>query len=195
MDIGYKITFHSFWHCGSGLASGADADLLVIKDKDGLPFVPGKTIKGLVKEAVDLLHPCFEGYIDVFGEEGKTRSMSFFSDATLPKDEHQYLSHDDNKHLSKFLYQNISGTTITDGGVADGNTLRKIQVCVPCVLEGKILNVPDKKPDKENSKAVAISDLLVDGLRYIKRLGAWRNRGLGRCTIEIIEPEQKGGES
>jgi hypothetical protein len=31
MNIHYKITFHTYWHCGSGLASGADADLLVIK--------------------------------------------------------------------------------------------------------------------------------------------------------------------
>ncbi len=56
MDIRYKIQFHTFWHCGSGLASGADADLLVIKDKDGIPYVPGKTVKGLLREAFDLLY-------------------------------------------------------------------------------------------------------------------------------------------
>lgn len=176
MNINYKITFHTFWHCGSGLASGADADLLVIKDKDGLPYVPGKTIKGLVREAVDLLHPNIDGYIDVFGEEGKTRSTSFFSDATLPKEEHQYLSHDDNKHLSQYLYQNISGTAITNEGVADGKTLRKIEVCIPCELEGEIIDVPE-----------TISESIVGGLKYIKRLGAWRNRGLGRCTFDITK--------
>ena len=53
MNIKYKIKFYSDWHCGSGLSSGADLDLLVIKDKDGLPFVPGKTIKGLLLEAVE----------------------------------------------------------------------------------------------------------------------------------------------
>ena len=31
MDIIYKIEFFSDWHCGSGLSSGADVDLLVVK--------------------------------------------------------------------------------------------------------------------------------------------------------------------
>ena len=51
MDIKYLIKFYNEWHCGSGLAAGADVDLLVIKDKNGLPFVPGKTMKGLMREA------------------------------------------------------------------------------------------------------------------------------------------------
>lgn len=45
MDIKYKIEFFSNWHCGSGLAAGADVDALVVKDCNGLPYVPGKTIK------------------------------------------------------------------------------------------------------------------------------------------------------
>ena len=53
MDIKYTITMHSYWHCGSGLAAGSDVDALVVKDSNGLPFVPGKTMKGLVKEAVE----------------------------------------------------------------------------------------------------------------------------------------------
>ena len=54
-DIKYKITFFSNWHCGSGLAAGADTDELVIKDRNGLPYVPGRTIKGLLREAVMML--------------------------------------------------------------------------------------------------------------------------------------------
>ena len=53
MKIKYKIEFHTDWHCGSGLAAGADVDALVVKDKNGMPFIPGKTIKGLVREAVE----------------------------------------------------------------------------------------------------------------------------------------------
>lgn len=52
MDIHYSIKFHTDWHCGSGLAAGADVDALVVKDKNRLPFIPGKTIKGLVREAM-----------------------------------------------------------------------------------------------------------------------------------------------
>ncbi|MDE6805090.1 MAG: hypothetical protein K2J29_10705, partial [Muribaculaceae bacterium] len=53
MDIRYRIEFFSDWHCGSGLSAGADVDALVIKDDCGLPFVPGKTVKGLVREAME----------------------------------------------------------------------------------------------------------------------------------------------
>lgn len=32
MRIDYSIEFFSYWHCGSGLAAGADVDELAIKD-------------------------------------------------------------------------------------------------------------------------------------------------------------------
>lgn len=180
MNIRYKIKFHTYWHCGSGLASGADADLLVIKDNDGLPYVPGKTIKGLLREVVDLLYPekiDTNEYKAVFGikeEKGKgMRSDSFFKDVTLSEKEHDYIS---SKRQSQLLYQTLSSTAITDEGVADDNTLRKIQVCIPCELEGEILDVPEQ-----------MVSCISLALLYIKRLGAWRNRGLGRCSIEVIK--------
>ena len=49
MRIDYSIEFFSYWHCGSGLAAGADVDELAIKDGDGLPYVPGRTVKGLLR--------------------------------------------------------------------------------------------------------------------------------------------------
>ena len=181
MNIYYKITFHTYWHCGSGLASGADADLLVIKDKDGLPYVPGKTIKGLIKEAVDLLYPDNKDtndYNSVFGisGEGKKKSIrsdSFFKDATLLDNERKFIVL---KKNACHLYQTISSTAITDEGIADDKTLRKIQVCIPCELEGEILDVPE-----------GIAEVIISSLNYIKRLGAWRNRGLGRCTFKLVE--------
>ena len=50
--IEYTITFLSDWHAGSGLSSGAEADAVVIKEDKNLPYLPGKTIKGLVKDAL-----------------------------------------------------------------------------------------------------------------------------------------------
>jgi CRISPR/Cas system CMR subunit Cmr4 (Cas7 group RAMP superfamily) len=51
----YKIEFLSDWHCGSGLSSGSDLDSLCIKDELNLPFVPGKTLKGLLHEAAEVI--------------------------------------------------------------------------------------------------------------------------------------------
>lgn len=186
----YDIIFHTDWHCGAGLAAGADVDVLVIKDKDGLPYVPGKTIKGLVREAVDLLYGCnIKGYEAVFGRiEGKSggaRSESFFTSAVLENTERQYiLAH----NAAGYLYRSLASTAIDDNGIAETGSLRKIQVAVPCKLHGEIYGI-----DENMLKCIK------EAMSYIKRLGQWRNRGLGRCTmnnfVENDWEEKKGGNN
>jgi len=53
MELNYKIKILSDWHIGSGLDSATDVDALVLKDDNKLPYIPGKTIKGLIKDAVN----------------------------------------------------------------------------------------------------------------------------------------------
>lgn len=102
VTLTYSLSFYSEWHCGSGLAAGADVDALVVKDRDGLPYVPGKTIKGLVREAVETIIQCstkgnniksikkncteiysceeiYKMFAGVFGN-GMERSWNIFSD-------------------------------------------------------------------------------------------------------------------
>lgn len=178
-NIHYTITFHSYWHCGSGLAAGADVDALVVKDKDGMPYIPGKTIKGLVREAVDEMltmrdvTEASRGYLSLFGnfDENKGemhKSESFFTNAGLKEIESIR-----NQGLQKHLYTSVAQTSIdSESGTAKKHSLRKTEVVVPCDLEGHILNVPDE-----------MVDTVKDALRFIKCLGVGRNRGLGRCTI------------
>jgi len=180
MDIKYKITFYSDWHCGSGLSAGADVDLLVIKDKNGLPFVPGKTIKGLVREAlIDIKN--FSGKdinIDqLLGkqntkEEDMQNGDLFFTNASIPENIAKEII---DAGATSYLYTAISSTAIEEDGVAKEHSLRRMEVTVPCELEGCIYDVPESsKKDIE------------DALKYIKRLGQNRNRGLGRCDITLI---------
>jgi CRISPR/Cas system CSM-associated protein Csm3 (group 7 of RAMP superfamily) len=189
-DIKYRIEFFTDWHCGSGLSSGADLDLLVIKDKDKLPFIPGKTIKGLVREAVeeingfatdkkkseDEIAAIFGKQENVKQEEGK-QGCCFFKNATLKDDLKKVIVQN---NLQDYLYRSIASTAIDDKGIAVEHSLRKMEVAVPCELKGEILNVPDN-----------FADLMEEGLKFIKRLGQNRNRGLGRCQITDIE---KGGQ-
>ncbi|MDR1897345.1 MAG: RAMP superfamily CRISPR-associated protein [Prevotellaceae bacterium] len=188
MNIHYQIEFFTDWHCGSGLSSGADLDLLVIKDKDRLPFVPGKTMKGLIREAVEEISGFSKSEIDlteIFGVEANSansietkQGCCFFTNAEL-KDE---LKNAIKSYLyQEYLYHSIASTSIDEKGIADDKSLRKIEVCVPCKLYGQILDVPDE-PSKE---------IIIKGLKFIKRLGQNRNRGLGRCSISIIN----GGEA
>jgi CRISPR/Cas system CSM-associated protein Csm3 (group 7 of RAMP superfamily) len=190
----YRIEFFTDWHCGSGLSSGADLDLLVIKDKDGLPFIPGKTIKGLVREAVediiDSLSPRETVYTAnmpnaitaVFGREVNAKKepdkmgyqgCAFFTNAELSADLRKVIVE---KGLQEHLYRSVASTAIDDEGIAVKHSLRKMEVTVPCTLEGEILDVPKN-----------FTETMERGLKFIKRLGQNRNRGLGRCSISIIK--------
>jgi CRISPR/Cas system CSM-associated protein Csm3 (group 7 of RAMP superfamily) len=174
-NIKYKIEFFTDWHCGSGLSSGADLDLLVIKDKDRLPFVPGKTIKGLVREAAEEILKFRKQPLDeiknVFGEEGKSQGRTFFTNAALPEDMRKAIIKD---NLQEYLYRSVASTAIDDNGIAKEHSLRKMQVTVPCTLVGEILDVPED-----------FVASIENGLKFIKRLGQNRNRGLGRCSFQL----------
>jgi len=199
-DIKYKIEFFSDWNCGSGLSAGADVDSLVIKNNLGLPFVPGKTIKGLLRDAAydlidtevskvdaDLLSQCFGIAPVKINDKEETRvesALSFFTNAQLAADIQNYFENTEPNSYKAMkkesLYRKISSTKIdSKRGVAEKNSLRKIQVSIPLELYGEIQNVPEK---------------CVEGLsqcmKMIKRLGTSRNRGFGRCKLEIIEQKE-----
>lgn len=192
-EITYNIEFFSDWHCGSGLAAGADVDALVVKDKDGLPFVPGKTIKGLIKEAVDDINQFSkkedkvseENFKKAFGffdkdsdKDNNEKGYLFFANAELPLNVRETII---KNNAQKFFFRSIASTAIGKDGIADEHSLRKMQVTVPCTLQGKII------ADKINSD---IENIIITAFDYIKRLGQNRNRGLGRCKFTHIQTKE-----
>ena len=198
MNISYKIKFYSDWHCGSGLSSGVDLDMLVIKDKDGLPFVPGKTIKGLLLEAVEEINAISEQKFDddikkVFGvfdkKEKGMQGCCFFTNVSIEKELGMAIR---KGQLQEHLFRTIASTAINENGVSKDNSLRKTEVSIPCELIGEILDVPDSyfvKKETGKIEGVGFGKRLEEGLKFIKRLGQNRNRGLGRCSFEIINEE------
>ncbi len=192
-NIKYKVEFFDLWHTGSGLAAGADVDALVIKDKNNLPYIPGKTIKGLVREALETIlllredsdkQKIVEENFGVLKEKNKDkepeyimkRGEVFFKNATLSKELTQAIISD--LHLYRHLYHSISSTAIEDG-IAKEHSLRRTETTIPTILYGEILYV-DSSITKEVGEA----------LSFIKRLGVGRNRGLGRCQFTILNEEE-----
>jgi len=165
----YSITFYDFWHLSSGTSAGPSMDSLVVKDSDGLPYLPGKTLKGLVKEMVELLDNTKVKII--FGDEGSKIANSYFSNATLDEDTSSYLIN--NPTLKKHLFDKVTSTQIGENGIAVDKSLREIEVVVPLLLSGTI-----ECEDEE---------LITQALGMIKQIGLNRNRGLGRCKIEVIK--------
>lgn len=188
-QITIKIEFFSPWNCSSGLSAGSDADSLVIKTPDNLPYIPGRTVKGLIRNAI-------EDYIslsgknfpidEMFGKGTETDNDEdmpkmghlFFSDATLAHNEAQSIIAG---RLSDFLYQNRTSTAIdSKSGIAKDHSLRTIEVTVPCTLYATVLNVDDN-----------LIAIMQQALGLIKNIGTGRNRGMGRCRFSI----EGGGEA
>jgi len=46
-----EFNIHSYWHAGSGRGDGPERDALVRRTKNGLPFLPARTVAGLCREA------------------------------------------------------------------------------------------------------------------------------------------------
>ncbi len=189
----YKIEFLSDWHVGSGLTAGAETDAEVLKDRRNLPYIPGKTIKGLLRDAVREMQEVNQIDRDIadelFGYEVKDdqnqvvrthKGSLFFSNANLPKDEQKEIP----SELADFLYRNISSTKITNKGVAKANSLRTMEVCMPITLVGEINCY---KEGKEKELTQKEKELLQKALKWVRRLGVNRNRGLGRCQFVELE--------
>lgn len=198
MDISYKIIIYSDWHCGSGLTAGADVDALAIKDNNILPYIPGKTIKGLMREAMEDLYsyentqtPAIDNkprrilFNNSFGYFANNpneiiRGEAFFTNAELEEEIQNKII---TNKIQNYLYRSIASTAI-ENGIAKDNSLHRIQTTVPCILYGAIKNIP-----------IELTNDIEKALKYIKRLGVNRNRGLGRCDIKLIKKEEKGGNA
>lgn len=184
MKLEYKIEILSDWHIGAGLDSATDADALVLKDDNQLPLIPGKTIKGLFKDAVrdlidigkaneDDLKKIFGKMDDSKKDHESFKGIAFFSDAKLSKEEEDEIS---SNKLSNLLYRNIASTAIDKNGLAKDKSLRVSQVTMPLQLVGYINDLEEKD-----------IELLKTALRLIRHFGVSRNRGLGRCKFHHLE--------
>ena len=185
-NIKYILKFYSDWHCGSGLVGGAEVDDLVIKDNEGLPYVPGKTIKGLIRETVvDFLGLTYgkeipqektEAFYKSFGCAGNGSSdikgSAFFTNAELGSDERKWIK---DTHTQKFLYGSQAFVKISETGIAVDHSLREMEKVIPCTLEGEIVDLDEH-----------IVDEVKWGMKAVKRLGADRNRGFGRCEFVVL---------
>lgn len=186
-SITYQIEFFDYWHAGSGLTGSTYADSLVNKNDSGLPIIPGKTIKGLLREAAEEINRLNKDLISeefintVFGvraEKGNSsmdkEGKSFFTNAGLSKHLSEALA--DDASLKKELFKVISSTEIDENGQAKEGSLRQMEVTIPLTLYGRIENFPEGEEKK-----------LETCFNWVKRLGQNRNRGLGRCQFSILK--------
>lgn len=188
-EITITYRFLSYWHISAGVGRGPDADLTVVKDAAGLPIIPGRTAKGLWRDACrELLRRDGQSteslknvFTSAFGPEFATtadensryqgdRGSWHFPTAELPDEVRRHL---DPKYIPS-LYRTIASTALDETGLAKAHTLRTIEVVIPLELTSK-MRCPD-----ENSKA-----LLSRATVFFRSLGLKRRRGFGRVEVSV----------
>jgi hypothetical protein len=188
----------SCWHPGTGRGGGTRLDAVTHRDRSRLPALPGRTVKGLVRDAV-YRWECFGGYYpanerpevscteQLFGPHGEGAEtwpgLLRFSSATLPEEVAEYLAA--TPELAAGLYRSHFSTAIErESGTALKNSLRGIEVVVPLTLYAKVVTLPGARHrDLEQDWP----RLLRAALPLLRAVGAHRSRGLGRARVTLPE--------
>lgn len=187
------IDIQSYWHPGTGRGSGFHLDAVTHTGADGLPRLPGRTLKGLLRDAVYRAEQwgwptapsgSTEALFGPLGRDGQPTRPGLLrvSDATLPDEVTAYLTADTGKPLVPGLYREHFSTAIDVAtGVAASRSLRGMQVVVPLTLEAVVTEIPGVAAVPDWRTRIAAVFPLVTAV------GAQRTRGFGRAHLHWKE--------
>ncbi|MEE3422280.1 MAG: RAMP superfamily CRISPR-associated protein [Succinimonas sp.] len=155
------VNFLGCWFVSAGQEKGAYTDELILRDADGFPFVPGKTLKGVFREAFRVAGN--SGWFDkfnsegldkavfrdrliqtIFGHDGKKEGFSqdelhaegliHFTNAALPATVKESIG-----EKKEYLFTTVQSTAIdNESGTALNQSLRTIEAAVPMHLLAEI---------------------------------------------------------
>ncbi|MBF0305381.1 MAG: hypothetical protein HQL41_07015 [Alphaproteobacteria bacterium] len=198
-----RFELRNWWHAGTGKGVRGHVDASPVRSPEGLPYLPGRTVRGLVREALTLtssLQPelvpaqapfwfCGRGMGDddrvapgrsrYLTEPGHAR----FHDATMPREWRRWSARQ--PEMIEHMYEVLSATAIAESGLARGQTLRSIEVAPPLELWARVRI--EEPPDWSWRQALEWSVPLIRGL------GSGRNRGLGRVVVSVHDLDEGGG--
>lgn len=177
---------------GSGEGFGAIIDQDVVFDDLGIPYIPGKRLKGLLRDSYEeiynLLNPgkaCPPNIL--FGSPGQPESSPLFVSNFYPEDyENLKLALEilRSKHPEVFSPEAVldaftyirQQTAIDDDGIAREHSLRTIRVLKKGLVFAGSIYLDEKSIDKYYAETV---DILAISAANLKRFGTKRTRGFG----------------
>lgn len=177
----------------SGEIYNSLADIDVVYDRHGLPYIPAKRIKGCIREAylelVDFGKYAEETMIKIFGDEGGHEAafsignayVEFYEDLCLDleRNENNSVTHPQNV-LNLYTYIRSQTSIDYKTGSAQKNTLRNMRV----VKKGVVF-YSDVQFHTELTKEEI--DSFIDAAQMVKHMGVRRTRGLGLVRISKID--------
>ncbi|HSI85916.1 MAG: RAMP superfamily CRISPR-associated protein [Candidatus Methylacidiphilales bacterium] len=190
------ITFEHYWHCGSGQAGEGDVDLLPVVEDCGLPYVPGRAIRGRLKWAAREAGWNNADLQALFGKEdarsletmgrlqlSSGRMMDGFASAAR---EHFRNKRTHHPQVAS-LFEDIASTSMKNG-VAQAKSLRRVRYSVPVIVVADVSLIEDPKVDVTWNRLQQLVTLLL-------AIGKSKHDGFGWCRATLAEidssPEQQ----
>lgn len=184
-----KIILQSDMCCGTGTGDGVRFDILSAYDEYGLPYIPAKRLKGLLREQMEFLSNC--GYLNwskidtLFGNGSQAGSITV-SNAHIQNADpikralNQYFLKDGTIYTPSTVqnvYTVARHATAIEKGVAKDKSLRTFGAVPKGTIFQAQISYP---PDAERNIARAVG--------LLNQIGLSRTRGFGEvvCSLENV---------
>jgi CRISPR/Cas system CMR subunit Cmr4 (Cas7 group RAMP superfamily) len=196
MRIDYKIRFKSDFHIGSGGGIPGVVDNALKFDADGIPEISGKTVKGLLKDAIkSLIYICNDPNGNevmelIFGKEGKDETCFRFNTPNIESVERNRIRQNPHFH---YRISSVKTRNAIDRRrlVAKEKALFSTEIAPPFLeYSGSIVKIKEFNPSLKDD----ILFYIIAGLRFITHLGGNRRRGCGLLRFEITGVYDVSGE-
>jgi CRISPR-associated protein Csx10 len=210
--IKYKIKFLSEYHIGDGFSFAGIVDNTTIKDGYGRLIIPGHTIKGVVRDALENLLscyniPCCNGTLknggvlcgvsppvnsgrkcficQIFGSPF-SKGNFYFTPAVYEEKYRDGIVKEEVKDLllpSQFRISAHNKIDRETGRAMEKHLFTYELGSSAEAFYGEITDIAQTRNELDKCEV-----LLVAALRLVRGIGGRRRKGWGRCTIEILEP-------
>jgi hypothetical protein len=198
MTLHLSIDILSFWRVGTGKGVAGRLDAMCHRDELGFPILPGKNLRGLLRDAVAQAHAlCWTAVCPdaLFGSRaGVHDDADDLPDATvpgvlrvgnamLPSIDMCVISENPERIAQLFAVRRATAM-VSDRGVAMPRSLRFEEVAVPVGLHARL--------DPMGVMPADWQDALIVAAPLIRAIGSGRTRGLGRCRTVCSRVEHGG---
>lgn len=202
-----SIHFNNNFIVGSGYGVAGYLDDTVMKDENGLPYLPGTTLKGNIRQAcVDIAKIAGIMVYDTSAKELKAllgagkdlsdpRAFSpitqIFGSPYLPAGFEFYSAYmaagaAESDWARQMLIWSETHNELTETGIAKPDHLFSHEVaCYQLPLSGTAQPFWFPIIPKRNEVSAEAVALLVAGIRFVDRIGAKKSRGKGGVTLRI----------
>lgn len=170
----------SEWAVSTGESSDDGADNTIVRDVSGLPILPAKTLRGLLRDAATAI-ASEEAISMLFGIAGEGSGASQFgclkvSDGMLCNEEWNSLGLTKAELGETLTITRVQTAIERTTGSAKAHSLRKFEIAAPGLEFAAKVHC-----NREYLPLLQAAALLV------RRLGHSRSRGLGYCQWALIE--------